>query len=526
MPFPFTFPFFFDPWETALVDAQKGPSYKPYASLILTKAGETTYTYYLTDRILSIDWFQSPSKETASIILSNHDQALSDINYNGYLVTLAWGIDIAGTPYTRTMPPAWVYEKNKSSSRGISQVELFCKGIVSRIDDDVASEEYDGSGSASSIVDNILTANLSPFDHCHSWEVEWHGHTGLDSIRIFGPSDFFSIGIGSNRLASAMRLLAVSDSVMQAQEDGKIHIRKVRSLTDDPDHEFTLADHPFFWKRYHDKLYLPNDVRVTCEAEDDVSYSGSAQDADSIAAYESVRLYKKAYDLESNSECDEMAEAILEGKILAEPKGEVEIPVHAYLRLGEYVKLIDVREGTTRYGNVGSINWHYSKGRFRQRFAFGGWATSKEGLAFHQDYPVQSFKREFDYWNHLNGYWLFSTAIPGGGTASDIIGLCTVPNYRRLYVKSYYGYHTTTKENANPRLIFAIYDWETESWTPIEGHTYSCPCAYSGPPIPVYDSYGETIIAFLIARDSDDGYNGKGWGGVQFNVAYLGGNFP
>lgn len=514
-PFPYVFPFLFDGIETNLLDHQSDPSLTPYLQFDFTKTGETPYTFYATDRILSLDCHQDPFREDAAIILTNADKYLTDpaIDLKDYTVSIKLGLTVGGTNVYRTLAPQKVTSQSFDSEPGILTCILGCEGIISSLKHDYASRGYFSGGNAKTLVDQILKAELPPFSHCTPYEVVWHGDTGLDSINLYSPSDAFTIDLNTTRLDAIRQLLDLGISFMRPEEDGKIHMRIPKTSGTDYDHEFSLDSHVFFFKTRNKKVLIPNSVTVNCTTTDEWGdehiYTGTAQDTESIDAYKEVKYFHRAYGLSSHDEALAIAEGILDNIRQNEVYGETEVPVCFYLNVCDYVKITDVREDSETTGNVGYIDWHYSAGKYRQTIGVGGWLNRRKMMNFTQDYIPKPFVLEMPFWIQAT---LPATKLAAGQWINFQTVL--VPNYRRMYINGY----SIVGGGVLYILVWSEDSGEWEIIDYLEADEY-----YAGGPIPTWDAYGETAIAFVVmAEDAVE----KVTASVSYNCAYFGGNLP
>lgn len=515
-PFPYVFPFLFDNVSSELLDHDSDSSVKPYIHIEFTKAGETTYDYYTTDRILKVDIHQDPFREDGTVILANHDQHFLAIDLLDYKATISFGLNIEGTNHTNDIAPYWVVAQTFRSEQGVLTCKLYLKGIISTLRDDRSSGEYTGSGSAKSIANSILTAGLTCYSHCTAWEVIWHGDTGLDSINIYAPSDAFSILLNTDRLDAARQLIDLGTSFMRPEADGKIHMRIPKTTGTDYDHEFSLDGHVFFWHVKHKKALIPNSVSVRCETTDvngdAVTYTGTAQDSESVEAYEAVWYYQRAYDIQSDAEAADIAEGVLANIKQNEALGKVEVPISFYAQVCDYIKITDKREGTETVANIGSIDWRYEAGKYRQILGVGGWWNRRRAMGFMQRYIAdEPIHREFPFWITIT---LPATKLEAGKWINMLAFV--IPHYRTLFVKHY-------SIQGGGKLHFA--SWEETSW--VVWDTMTADSYYLGSPIDMYDSYdvGGTPACFIVENDTGSTIEGI-TASVAFDCQYLGGSQP
>jgi hypothetical protein len=356
VPFTFTFPFFFDPAQSVLRAHQADNAYTPYVHLALTKSGFTSYDYYSTDRIISVDIHQDPFKDEGEIVLSNYDKALTDIDFRDYKAVLSFGLVISGTAYYEAQPPQWVNKQESGSEQGKLTITLKTIGMISKMRLEHASIEYTGGGNAKNMVDQILKATMTPFSHCEGYSVVWHGDTGLSGINLYSPSENFYVGLNVVRFNVVRALMDLSDSFMRVENDEKIHIRIPVTTGTDYANTFSLDGHVFFWHTRNDKLISPNHVHVESTVSEDRGYDGDGNkvpdlvytyegDAYDAASYALTpeSYFVEAYGLASDAEAQAMAEGIMNNIIVSEFKGAFECPMDFFLKLGHYIKVEDAR---------------------------------------------------------------------------------------------------------------------------------------------------------------------------------------
>lgn len=527
MTFPAEFPFCFADIDCAtLIPHESDSSITPYVAVQLTRSGSPTYNYSLADRIFSIDIHQDPFSDNATLILFNDDQALTDIDFRAYKATFYFGITYEGSNYYATLAPQWVIDQALTSEPGGLFCELNMIGIISWLFRDKASEEYKGSGNSKNILTAILNASLSPFDHCTNWNPVWHGDAGVHSINIYAPSDAFKIPVNSSRLNAVRQLLNFDISFMRPENDGKLHLRRPVTSGTDYEWEFSLDSHVFYVKRQNKSVVIPNYILCQCETET-TTYSGYAQDDDSVDTYGEVRAFVNVSGIESNGQATAISQGVLNNIIQNQYKGDMKIPPVFYLQLLEYIKVTDDREGSELIGNVGFIDWHWSEGEFWQRVGIGGWANIRKIIAdFWRDYQPKEEKLYFPYW--------FTATLPGTKLKSGeyiCFQIVLVPKSRTLFIGSY-GIHSSTPGAGQLRIL----EWDTDygNWvdlvsmgSPISVPGESSGVYYNGQAIDAYDSYdtGGTPIAFVVENETEGDIEQLS-AHVSYDCQYLPGGLP
>lgn len=435
--FPQTFPFYFDPSAPTIVDEQKSASYRPVIIAELTKDGETSYTFKNTDRLTRLELTQKYYREDGTIVLYNSDLFMSDLDLLNYSLTIKMGFLISGIEKTVTFPPLKITAQSYLSQMGKAVCVLQFKGIMSLVSIDFASMPYSKGGNAKSLVDEIFKATLEPFTHCQAYETVWHGDTGLSGINIFDGTDLFSIELNYSRMYSAQMLLELSDSLPRPEADGKIHFRVPKTTGTDYDYTFELDGHTFFWKNKRNNIIIPNAVKVTASYTDywgeDHSYSGTATSEPSYSS-RPVWYYIYAGDLRSNDDCTALAESILNSIILADNKGEFEAPPCIYLKLGDYIKVTDIRQGDGGEvsGNASEIVWQYGDGKFRQIIGIGGFLINRNTLKMVRDYEPEDEKFFVKNWLAMScpKTWLYANQY-------IFMGIVPLTKFRHLLLGHY-----------------------------------------------------------------------------------------
>lgn len=364
-----------------LESAQQATSIDALVKIQLTH-GEDSYTYD-RDRILDINHVEEPNTQTAEVVLNNSDGVLTSLDLQGFQGVISYGAVASGDEYS-DCAPLWVLSQRFDSAQGRLTCTLSLVGITNLLADDRASESYtpasDDTKTVKTIIGQILGATLDCYDHCTAYDVVWDSEDSL--IDSYKPKDTFRIYTGGTRLAAVRRLLDYTKCVMRAEDDGKIHIFQPTVSGVVYDYEYSLASgHTFFAKAHRKRLVIPNYIVVKSQPDDDPSYSGSAQDTESYNL-----LPKREYKLmrlESNSQADDIAEAILSKYQLWAELGAADVPVNVAAEVFDYVKVTDSRESDYRVGTIGHLARHYNAGKseWRMTFSFGSWMNFKSKLA-------------------------------------------------------------------------------------------------------------------------------------------------
>jgi hypothetical protein len=115
----------------------------------------------------------------------------------------------------------------------------------------------------------------------------------------------------------------------------------------------TAGSHPFFDKGYQRRLVNPNKIVVDSLSTDDVKYTGSATSATDYAKMPVTRYYEM--HLVSDAQAVAIATAIQKRFTLEAESGNGNVPPNVGQEMWDYVAIVDLFDGQTRYGNVGYI---------------------------------------------------------------------------------------------------------------------------------------------------------------------------
>lgn len=524
MGFPYTFPFYFEDIETDLLSHQADSDYTPYVKLVLSKSGETTYTYYATDRVLRAYTLQTPYNDEGEIHLDNSDKALTSIDFEGYKAMLDFGLVIGGEAKSVSQPPLWVTNQMMQSEEGVLKCILRLRGTLSLLHEDHASGEFEGSGTAKSIVNRMLSASLPIYNHCESRTVEWRGDTGLGSINLYSPSSYYYVGLSDSRHSAVRRLLDMSNSFMRVGSDEKIYIEVPVTSGDTYAHSFSLAAHIFHRHNKKNRVIIPNKITVTSvyfdsegvvQGEFEVSGSATHSDSYDILPFE---YFIRVGGLTTEAQCQSMAQGVLNGIIASADLGYVEVPPNFYIKLMDYVQVTDSRMNDTVSANVGSIEWFYESGLFRQVLHFGSFAGRFSLTSMVRQYEDEEGSFYFPYWN--------TVSCPITYLASGeylVMGIYMVPKFRTFHIKDYVIWGT----DSNCRLLVVQWDADPLGWvvlhtdSPTAGYKY-----YRGEPIDLYDSYtvGGFPIAVIAYNDSEEAQYMSA--ALNFDIQFSPGGLP
>lgn len=357
----------------ALKAAQKAGTLNPLYKIVLTK-GESSYTYY-NKRILPSEHDEDMYSHRAKIFLSNHDHEFDDKNLKGYDAVLSYGF---ANEYSATAPLA-VIDQHFDSAPNKLTCTLFLEGIPNLMAEDEASESYkpdaDDTKTVKTLVNAIVGATLTPFTHCHAYDVVWD--TGYDTLAdTYKPKDGLRIYEKSSRLAALRKVLDYTANVARFEADGKVHILKPVTTGTEYDSEYSLqkGSHTFFSKAYRETLVFPNRFVVKSLPDDSPQYQGEAK----VDGYDSLpaKVKKTRFvrvKLESNAQGTSIAQALLSKAEMGSARGQAEIRINVGAENFDYVKVTDSRQGDTRTGNLGYIHRRFGGDKWIMTFGFGNW---------------------------------------------------------------------------------------------------------------------------------------------------------
>lgn len=408
--------------SSTLEAAQQADTIDVIYKIVLTK-GASEYTYTQT-RILPSEHDEGAYSHKATVVLDNSDGEFDNKNLRGFKAVLYYGATTgAGDEYSETAPLS-VIDQQFNSVPGKLTCELDLAGIPDMMMEDEASDNYtpdeEDNETVKSLVDAIAGATLDCFSHCKAYDVVWDA--GYDTLAdTYKPKDGFSIPTGGSRLAAFKRVLDFTANVPRFEADGKIHI--LQPVTSGPsyDYEYNLQDgHTFFQKAYRETLVIPNRIVVKSKTKDDPQYCGAA----TIDGYDSLpdEVKKTEYvrtRLQSNSEGDEIAEALIKKAEVWSSRGSAEVPINVGAEIFDYIKVTDQRQGDSRTGNVGYIHRRFGGGKWSMTFGFGNWLEWLKYRSMLKELEVYGG----DYFKTLTVETLYATDIwltDFEGTLDDI----------------------------------------------------------------------------------------------------------
>lgn len=363
--------------SSTLEAAQRAESKIPYLRMVV---GSETFG---TERVLRLDHEEQPHRETATIILDNSDGYLTAKNLRGNEVVLGNGFRTsAGNEYSNGFPLRVLSQSFQSIPNKLT-CELNCVGLANELTEDRADERYvPTTETIQTLTSGILEVTLAPFDQCPAYTVSYDG--ALDGlIDTVKPADSFRIYVNSSRLAALRRLLDFTYCVMRPEDDGKLHIFKPVITGETYNYEYALNAHVFYAKTKSNTITIPNHIVVRTPVDASTPYSGEATDDESIAAYKTIKYYEIVAGLISNDQAQSIAEAILSKFQMHDKMAGATVPINVGAEIYDYVKITDVREGTSVTGNIGYIRTVYQAGTpkqpasYTQTFGLGGWLSTR-----------------------------------------------------------------------------------------------------------------------------------------------------
>jgi len=425
--------------------------------------------YTSENRIIKADHVKSLWKETADIVLSNHDQGLKDVDLRGKTVKLKWGMIIGGTPYSAPTGSLLIIDQLGRSQPGVLTHTVKCEGIASLLARDHASKQWecDADSTVRDLFEKIAAGSLSPFSHCVAYDIVLH-HTD-PTYETLKPGERFVIGLNENRRDTMRYLLDHTALFMRIERDDKLHLYKETELA----YEYALdGEHTFFTKDNSTKAVLPNIVTVrSVELTDDgdYEYSGTDTDAPSVALYGDFPTFEQL-NVQSNEEAATVAAAILANIKATERTVEAQVPMNCFADTFDKVKITDLREGSTVVeGHIGSLSRHFEPGVYRMRLTFGGWFNARKIRDFLKGVEVGQEEEEEGGAVRLEP---LTASFPATRLAVAqqepvslewsydyyVFGEPIVPGKGRLYVKAWSMYAQTGYCELH------IYVWTGEAW--------------------------------------------------------------
>ncbi len=418
--------------SATLQAAEKAMSQKPIAKIVLTKSGESTVTYNLSDRIIDIKHREAIYDYHADVLVDNSDQALKTLDLRGYKGVLSYGFNTSSGDEYAARAPLWVIGKQNYSWEGGLVTVLTLAGTLNLLQKDKADEAYtpgsDNTDTIKTILTAIAEATLPCWHHSNTYVQYTITFDSEDSIiDSFIPGDSFRVNVGDNRLDKMRELLRLTKCVVRVENDEEIHIFQptVSGSTFDKEYRLT-GDFQTFWRdQYRKFVVIPNDVTVKSRPGDSPQYTGNATDGSSSLLWSPLT---REMTLVSDAEAAAIAAAIIETAQLEAEGGRVHAPMNLAQEVYDYVKVTDERLDDNQFGNIGYIDRHYQPGKYEMTFGFGliaegGFAgtlppqlkRSPEKLSLGHVYDLIE-----EIWKILEGLITFLETLPGAGGRSGV----------------------------------------------------------------------------------------------------------
>ena len=360
--------------EAEVIAEQQKSSYKPYGrALIDVGAG---IEFGTITRIKRIKQILEPYRETCEILLNNNDSYMNSLNLKGEELTLGFGFLITGEPDYIDQPLLRIVDQQYDSRPGVSTCTLICRGIVDLMKDDRADSEYTASDTIypSQLVDLMLANPYSVYKNSLQYTIDWTKITKATDIDFYQPGNFFKIYLNSTRLTMLRKLLDNSYVFPRGTAAGTIEFIKPVTSGTSYDYEYELGGtHTFFQKQKITRTPYPGGITVYGGEYDDeaqqYTYSGSYGSGE--------KAFYHIPNLQSNSECEKVAQAIMSVFNQERESCVAEVPINCNAKLYDYVKITDIRDGNTAIGNIGHITRILEKGRYRMQIKYGGWRSDR-----------------------------------------------------------------------------------------------------------------------------------------------------
>ena len=361
--------------------------------ILLAKAGQISKIYYIDsgdDRILNVKHTEQEWSQTAKVVLQDSDATLSALDLYGWIGSIGYGY---GDDYSICAPMDILSQRTDSVPGGIA-TSLRMAGVFDMMGVDEASEAYrpdDTNGdTVKTILQGIAGASFPfPYTHTKAYTIIFDSEDAI--IDSFTPKDYFSIAPRESRLSAFKKVLAFTGCRARVERTegefyGAIHIfvPTVSGSSYDYEYNNVATDHNFFAKSVRKRVVIPNKVIVSSHPDHEAYYVGEATDSNS---FDALGRYINSYQflrVESDDQCDDIADATIKNLRLGAERGSGFVPMNCGQEVMDYVKITDSRVGDSRVGNIGYINRQYnayakdSDRKFSMSFGFG--KTARGGL--------------------------------------------------------------------------------------------------------------------------------------------------
>ncbi len=359
--------------------------------ILLAKAGQISKIYYIDsgdDRILSVKHTEREWSQTAEVVIQDTDATLSALDLHGWIGSIGWGY---GDDYS-ICAPMDILSQTTSSTPGSIATSLRMAGVFDMMSVDEARQAYrpdDTNGDTVKVILQKIAGAQFPYPYYHTkaYTIIFDSEDGI--IDTFMPKDYFSIAPRESRLSAFKKALAFTGCKARVERTegefyGAIHIfvPTVSGSSYDYEYNDAVTEHNFFAKSVRKRVIIPNKVVVESHPDHEAYYSGEATDSDS---FDALGRYIGAYialRVESNDQCDDIAEARIKNLRLDASRGHGFTPMNCGQEVIDYVKITDSWVGDSRIGNIGFIRRKYlNTGKpedFSMEFGFG--KTERGGL--------------------------------------------------------------------------------------------------------------------------------------------------
>jgi hypothetical protein len=271
-------------------------------------------------------------------------------------------------------PPVKVFTQTYTSRGGLLTVTLDCKGIITMMDDERAStKESSDTLTVKQWIEAICGATSSAYSHCVPYGTMWHNTD--PTLDIIPGKLSFEIPVNEMRSDALRFLLDRANIVMRPERDGLLHFFTPKT-SGDYDCVYELkGDHTFYSKDSIKTAILPNYIVIRGKKDDNgtPTVSATASDAPSVALHGEWRYYEEMGGLTTNEQCSQVATALLNSVKSNAKTAAINVPMDCFRRIYEWVNTVDVREGSTRDGNIGYINRYFTEDGYRMDVGYGGW---------------------------------------------------------------------------------------------------------------------------------------------------------
>lgn len=388
MPFPYNFPISF-PTEIGAaataagistvtcnlrnliwMEQQKTANYV-LLKVVLTKAGEDTYTYYNYDRVLYLEYTEQPNSYIANITLNNSDNVLTSIDLTGYTASVSWGMKTEEGDLYRTCAPLDMLYQSFNSNPGSLTCSLTCIGVLDKVNLEAAYSDYlpaaDAADTLKDVIIGLLAGVAYGYNVYDAVAIVWDSEDSV--IDSFVIKNYFKVREGASRLSKVNEVIGYTTMVKRVESDGKIHFFDPTVSGADYDYEYELSgDHTFFAKTTSSSIIVPNYIFVKYPG----ILGGVASDATSWGLLPSVVTY--TIPITSQDEGDDIALSMLQRVTLDAQRGYARVPMNVFQRIWDYILITDSREGgSTKAGNVQYIKrtWDSGTGEAQMEIRFG-----------------------------------------------------------------------------------------------------------------------------------------------------------